>query len=338
MACRRSCSWIALLSDARVDHELGAAARLIERVCHLVPHRLRGRAASGCRRVRLWPDLRLRAELLDLNHDAFAVHLCRVDGHVDGDADADVVDVEHLRLVQQCRQAVGEFDESTDDVRAVVVVVLLRGKAQHLCRHGRADGESSDLFLQASNAFFSRADDLAHDDLVFVEDDARAQLGCRGRAVPFVVVGGLGATLAHFGRGHGSSLDERFQNGAGVGQEVVATLFFGGWVLAGQETIGDEAVGVAFDRDDQTRLGLIGDLGDSAVDDAAGDDGDCERASGCLGGELLACVAGRTRRAGGIGGRVQDRSFQIRGVCSSSRRDGGGVVYICCLNGVEKRF
>ncbi len=182
--------------------------------------------------------------------------------------------------MQQGRHAVLELDEGTDQVSALAVVVGLGGEAGDRGAQAGSLLEGGDFSAQAGRCFLPGGDDLAVGDLVFVEDDAGAGLVRLRRLV-----------LVDFC--HAGFFDEDFQGHAGVGNQKLAPFVLGVVVFAGQETVGDEAVGVAFDGDDHATVGVMGDGGDGAADGGASGDGD-------------------DRGLGRARGGVQLRSFQIR--------------------------
>lgn len=221
----------------------------------------------------------LGADLLDADLGAVAVHGGRADGDEDGSTFFDGVDVEDLRLVQQGRHAVLELNEGTDQVIALAVVVGLGGETGDRGAQAGTFLEGGDFSAQAGRCFLPGGDDLAVGDLVFVEDDAGSGLG---RLV-----------FVDLALGHAGFFDEDLQGHAGAGNQQLAPFVLGFVVLAGQKTVGDEAVGIALDGDDHAAVGVMGDGGDGTADGGASGDGD--------GGGL-----------GGAGGGVQFRSFQIR--------------------------
>ncbi len=232
-----------------------------------------------------------RFQFFDADLGAVAVHGRRVDGDVDGRTFFDGLEADHLRLVQQRREPVFEFDEGADQVSSFAVVVLLGGETDDRGVHAVTDLQGSNLFAQAGVGLLLGADDLAVHDLVFVEDDAGAR-----RA-------GLARLFFALGCGHASFFDEHFERHAGGGDQQVAMFGFGRIVLAGEETVGDEAVGIAFDGHDHAGFGVVGDVSDSALDGGAGGDGD--------GGCASRFLAGTGSAGSGSAGGVQDRSFQI---------------------------
>jgi hypothetical protein len=238
--------------------------------CHIRPHFLGIGVAESA-----------GANLLDAHLGAVAVHGHRADGDENRSTFIDVFDVEHLRLVQQGRHAVLELDESTDQVCALAVVVGLVGEADHRGAQAVSHLEGGHLIAQTSSFFLPGGEDLLEGDLVFVEDDAGAGLA-RLRRLTFV----------DLGRCHAGFFHEDLEGHAGIGDQEQTTFGLGGVVLAGDETVGDEAVGIAWDGDDHAAVGVVGDGGDGAGDGGASVDGD----GWGLG------------RAGG----VQFRSFKIR--------------------------
>ncbi len=203
--------------------------------------------------------------------------------------------------MQQGRHAVLELNEGADQVSALAVVVGFGGEAGDRGAQAVSLLEGSDFSAQAGRCFLPGGDDLAVGDLVFVEDDAGAGLVRLGRLV-----------LVDLGLGHAGFFDEDFQGHAGAGDQKLAPFVLGVVVLAGQEAVGDEAVGVAFDGDDHAAVGVMGNGGDGAADGGAGGDGD-------------------GRGLGRAGSGVQFRSFQIRVCLQRWAGDLGGVVYICLI-------
>lgn len=268
---------------------LSVLEEAFEAGCHVCPHCLGGGLAEGA-----------GADLLDADLGAVAVHGGRADGDEDGSTFFESVDVEDLRLVQQGRHAVLELDEGADQV-SFAVVVGLGGEAGDRGAQAGSLLEGGDFSAQAGRCFLPGGDDLAVGDLVFVEDDAGTGLARLGRLV-----------LVDLGLGHAGFFDEDFQGHAGVGNQKLAPFVLGVVVLASQETIGDEAVGVALDGDDHAAIGVMGDGGDGAADGGASGDGD-------------------GRGLGGAGGGVQFRSFQIRVCWQRWAGEWRGVVYVCLI-------